>query len=101
MLDCGIWTYTRMNKMGLVDAVHNKMGTTKKAAEDAVDTLFETITNALARGEEVSVAGFGAFVAKKREARMGINPRTGQKIQIAATVTPKFRAGKALKAAVK
>jgi DNA-binding protein HU-beta len=90
-----------MNKMGLVDAVHMKIGGTKKTAEDAVDTVFDTITNALAKGEEVNVAGFGAFVAKKRAARMGVNPRTGEKIQIGATVTPKFRAGKALKAAVK
>ena len=90
-----------MHKMGLVDAVHAKLGGSKKSAEDAVDTLFEAITNALASGDEVSVSGFGSFVAKKRSARMGINPRTGQKIQIGATVTPKFRAGKTLKDAVK
>lgn len=87
--------------MGLVDAVQMKIGTTKKVAEDAVDTLFDTIMNTLAKGEEVSVSGFGAFVVKRRAARMGVNPRTGEKIQIGATVTPKFRAGKALKAAVK
>lgn len=87
--------------MGIVDAVHAKIGGTKKGAEDAVDTVFDTITQALARGEEVSISGFGSFFAKKRGARMGVNPRTGQKIQIAATVTPKFRAGKGLKAAVK
>ena len=90
-----------MNKMGLVDAVHAKIGGTKKGAEDAVDTVFDTIMRELGKGEEISVSGFGAFVAKKRAARMGVNPRTGQKIQIAATVTPKFRAGKGLKAAVK
>lgn len=90
-----------MNKMGLVDAVQAKIGTTKKAAEDAVDTVFDTIMNTLAKGEEVAVSGFGSFVVKKRAARMGVNPRTGEKLQIAATVTPKFRAGKGLKAAVK
>lgn len=90
-----------MNKMGLVDAVHAKLGGTKKSAEDAVDTVFDTIMRTLAKGEEVSISGFGAFVAKRRSARMGVNPRTGQKIQIAETVTPKFRAGKALKEAVK
>lgn len=90
-----------MNKMGLVDAVHATIGGTKKGVEDAVDTVFDTIMKEMAKGEEVSVSGFGAFVVKKRGARMGVNPRTGQKIQIAATVTPKFRAGKALKAAVK
>lgn len=90
-----------MNKMGIVDAVHEKFGGTKKSVEDMVDMVFDTITSTLAKGEEVNVAGFGAFIVKKRAARMGINPRTGQKIQIAATVTPKFRAGKGLKIAVK
>ena len=87
--------------MGLVDEVCAKIGVTKKGAEDAVDTVFDTIMKELGKGEEVSISGFGAFIAKKRAARMGVNPRTGQKIQIAATVTPKFRAGKGLKAAVK
>ncbi len=90
-----------MNKMGIVDAVHAKIGGTKKGAEDAVDTVFDTIMNTLGKGEEISIAGFGSFVAKRRAARMGVNPRTGEKIQIKETVTPKFRAGKALKAAVK
>ena len=87
--------------MGLVDAVHEKIGGTKKTSEDVVDTIFDTIMKTLASGDEVSVSGFGTFIVKKRGARMGVNPRTGQKIQVAETVTPKFRAGKALKAAVK
>jgi len=91
----------RMNKMGLVDAVHLKLNSTKKMAEDAVDTVFDTIMQTLSKGEEINVAGFGAFVTKQRSARMGVNPRTGAKIQVPATVTPKFRAGKALKEAVK
>ena len=90
-----------MNKMGLVNMVHEKIGGTKKTAEDAVDTVFETISSTLSKGDEVAISGFGVFVTKKRAARMGVNPRTGAKIQIAATVTPKFRAGKALKEAVK
>ncbi len=90
-----------MNKMGLVDEVHAKLGQTKKMAEDAVDMVFDTIVKALSKGEEVNISGFGAFVTKKRDARMGVNPRTGEKIQIKATVTPKFRAGKGLKDAVK
>ena len=90
-----------MNKMGIVDAVNAKIGGTKKTAEDAVDVVFETITGELSKGEEVAVSGFGTFVTKKRAARMGVNPRTGEKIHVAATVTPKFRAGKALKDAVK
>lgn len=87
--------------MGLVEVVSEKIGGTKKMSEDAVDTVFDTITATLAKGDEVSIAGFGVFVTKKRGARMGVNPRTGQKIQIAATTTAKFRAGKALKEAVK
>lgn len=87
--------------MALVDAVCEKLGVTKKGAEDAVDTVFDTITASLAKGEEVAISGFGSFLTKKRAARMGVNPRTGEKIQIGATTTPKFRAGKALKEAVK
>ena len=90
-----------MNKMGIVDAVCAKLGGTKKSAEDAVDIVFDTITKGLSQGEEIAISGFGSFFVKKRSARMGVNPRTGQKIQIAATQTPKFRAGKGLKAAVK
>lgn len=87
--------------MGLVEEVNMKLGTTKKMAEDAVVAVFESIMKSLSKGEEVNIAGFGAFIAKKRDARMGVNPQTGEKIQIKATVTPKFRAGKALKEAVK
>lgn len=90
-----------MNKMGLVDAVNAKIGGTKKSAEDAVDAVFDGITQSLGKGEEVAVSGFGTFLVKRRAARMGVNPRSGEKIQIGATVTPKFRAGKALKMAVK
>ena len=90
-----------MNKMGIVDMVHAKLGRSKKEAEDLVDSVFDMIMNTLAKGEEVNISGFGAFVVKERPARMGVNPRTGEKIQIGATVTPKFRAGKTLKIAVK
>lgn len=90
-----------MNKMALVEAVNEKIGGTKKVAEDAVDTVFDTITVSLSKGEEISISGFGSFVVKHRAARMGVNPRSGEKIQIGATKTPKFKAGKALKDAVK
>ena len=90
-----------MNKSGLAEAVNTKLGGTKKMADDAVETVFDTIMQALSKGDEVSIAGFGTFVTKKRSARMGINPRTGEKLQIKETTTPKFRAGKALKEAVK
>lgn len=88
--------------MDLVDAVQRKLGTaTKKDVEEGVDAVFNSIMEAMGRGEEVSVSGFGTFIVKRRGARMGINPRTKEKIQIAETVTPKFRAGKALKETVK
>ena len=74
---------------------------TKKQAQIAVETVFNSITKTLGRGEEVAIAGFGIFKAVKAAARMGVNPKTGEKIQIKASVKPKFRASKALKEAVK
>lgn len=73
----------------------------KKQATEAVEAVFDTITKTLSKGEEVAITGFGAFRVAKRAARMGVNPKTGEKIQIAASIKPKFRAGKALKEAVK
>lgn len=90
-----------MNKGDLADAVLSKIGGTKKAAEDAVETVFDTIAGSLKTGGEVSIAGFGTFVAKKRAAREARNPRTGEKVHVPATTVPKFRAGKGLKDAVK
>jgi len=91
-----------MKKDGLVEAVMKaaELGT-KKQAETAVDTVFGTIAGALGRGEEVGIAGFGIFKVVQRKARMGVNPKTGEKIQIAASKKPKFQAGKALKDTVK
>ncbi len=91
-----------MNKDALAEAVQTKAGLeTKKAALDAVEAVFDTITESLSKREEVAVAGFGAFKVADRAARMGVNPKTGEKIQIKATTVPKFKAGKALKEAVK
>ena len=91
-----------MNKVELTEAVMKTAGIeVKKQAVSAVDAVFDTITQTLGRGEEVAIAGFGTFRTTKRAARAGINPRTGEKIQIAASVRPKFKAGKALKEAVK
>ena len=91
-----------MNKVGLVDAVMKTVNfETKKQATEAVDAVFDTIVKSMGRGEEVAIAGFGTFRVSKRAARMGVNPRTGEKIQIAASTKPKFRAGKLLKEAVK
>ncbi len=91
-----------MTKDGLVETLLSKFELdSKKQAKEIVDTIFETITNTLARGEEVAISGFGTFKVARRAAREGINPRTGEKIQIPASIKPKFRASKALKEAVK
>lgn len=91
-----------MNKIELVEAVMQASGIeVKKQATAAVEAVFDTITKTLSRGEEVAITGFGSFRVVKRAARMGINPKTGEKIQIAASIKPKFRAGKAFKEAVK
>lgn len=74
---------------------------TKKQAQQAVEAVLDTIVKTLSRGEEVALPGFGTFRVAKRAARMGVNPKTGERIQIAASVKPKFRAGKLLKEAVK
>lgn len=91
-----------MKKDGLVEAVMNAAGIeTKKQAQMAVDALFDTIVKTMSKGEEVAITGFGVFRVVKRAARMGINPKTMEKIQIAASTKPKFKAGKLLKEAVK
>jgi DNA-binding protein HU-beta len=91
-----------MTKAGLVEAVMKAAELeTKAAAERAVDAVFDTIIKTMSRGEEVAIAGFGTFRVAKRAARQGRNPKTGETIQIPASVKPKFRAGKALKEAVK
>lgn len=90
-----------MNKQAIVEAVHAKIGGTKVQAEQAVDTMVESIINTLKRGEEVSIAGVGIFSVKHRAARDARNPRTGETIKVAAMKVPKFRAAKALKEAVK
>lgn len=94
-----------MNKSELVDALANATGMTKSDAGRAIDALFSTdkgvIAKALRKGNRVQITGFGTFETKKRKARTGRNPRTGQTIRIAATTTPGFRAGKGLKDAVR
>jgi DNA-binding protein HU-beta len=90
-----------MNKVGLIEAVHAKIGGTKVQAEQAVETIIETIVSTLTKNGEVSVAGLGIFSTKTRAARQARNPRTGETIQVSAMRVPKFRAAKALKDAVK
>ena len=81
-----------MNKDKLVDSIAAKLGSTKAEAERAVNIALDEITGALSRGEEVALTGFGTFQVSSRQARAGVNPRTGEKIQIAAIKVPKFRA---------
>jgi DNA-binding protein HU-beta len=89
-----------MNKGDLIDAVAEETGLSKADATRAVDSVINSITKALKAGTQVSLVGFGTFVVKKRAARQGRNPRTGETIQIAASSVPGFKAGKALKDAV-
>ena len=89
-----------MTKDTLIDAVTSSC-CSKKEASDAVNAVLDTITKELSIGGEVVLTGFGKFSVSKRAARMGVNPRTGEKLKIAATTVPKFKAGKALKDAVK
>lgn len=89
-----------MTKTELVVAVAEKAGITKKDADIAVATVFDCITDSLAKGEKIQLVGFGTFEVRERAAREGVNPRTGDKIQINATKVPAFKAGKALKDAV-
>ena len=91
-----------MTKDGLVEAVMSAAGMdTKAAAQRAVEAVFDAITKTMARGEDVTITGFGTFRVAKSAARQGRNPKTGETIQIKASIKPKFRAGKALKEAVK
>ena len=89
-----------MTKVELIAAVANDANLTKKDAEAAVNSTLNAITNALKEGDKVTLVGFGSFDVAKRAARMGVNPRTRQKIKIKASKAPRFKAGKALKDAV-
>ena len=89
-----------MNKNDLVNAVAANSGLTKADAAKAVDSVFDAIAGALKGGDEVRLVGFGTFAVAERAASEGRNPRTGEKIAIAASKQPKFKAGKGLKDAV-
>ena len=90
-----------MNKTELVAAVAAKAEISKKAADAAVAAVFAEIEGALAKGEKVQLIGFGTFEVRERAAKEGRNPQTGEKIAIAASKVPAFKAGAALKDAVK
>lgn len=89
-----------MNKSELISAIAEKSELSKKDSEKALNAFVEVITDALKKEEKVQLIGFGTFDLTKRAAREGRNPSTGAAIQIPASVTPKFTAGKALKEAV-
>jgi DNA-binding protein HU-beta len=89
-----------MNKTELVDAVAETSEVTKAEAARAVDAVISAITKALAKGDAVTLVGFGTFQVRKRAARTGRNPKTGETIKINASKNPAFKAGKALKDAV-
>ena len=90
-----------MKKDELIDMMATKADISKKAAGDALDAMIDGITSTLSKGGEVALTGFGSFKVSKRAARMGVNPKTGAKLQIPAMTVPKFKAGKGLKDAVR
>ncbi|MDO4518029.1 MAG: HU family DNA-binding protein [Bacillota bacterium] len=90
-----------MNKTELIAAVAENAGLSKKDAEVAVKATFDSITDAMTKGEKVQLIGFGTFEVRERAARKARNPQTGEEIEIAASKAPAFKAGKALKDAVK
>lgn len=90
-----------VNKSELIDAIAAAAGISKAAAGRALDATTATVTSSLKKGEMVTLIGFGTFYTAQRAARSGRNPSTGATIKIAAANSPKFRAGKALKDAIK
>lgn len=91
----------RINKAILVNKIAEETGVTKKEIREVLETTVSTIRDALAEGGKVQLIGFGTFEVRKRAARKGRNPQTGQEITIPATVVPAFKPGKELKNAVK
>jgi DNA-binding protein HU-beta len=89
-----------MNKGQLKDAIAEAAGLSGADAERALDAVIDSITKTVARGDKVTIAGFGTFEPRQRSARTGRNPQTGAEIQIAATTVPGFKAGAAFKQAV-
>ena len=86
-----------MNKTELVAAVAAKAGLTKDQAAKAVNAVFGTMTDSLAKGDKIQLVGFGTFAVKYRKEKQSKNPQTGAKITVPATYRPAFAAGKALK----
>lgn len=89
-----------MKKSDLIAAIAEKSGLTKKDAEKALAATIDTIVEAVAAGDKIQLVGFGTFEQRQRNARTGIDPRTGNSIEIAASKVPAFKAGQAFKTAV-
>jgi len=91
-----------MNKAGLIEALAERLGIGRQEAEKSVNSLVDIITETISRGEEVTITGFGTFSVHQRKGRVGVNPRNpSEKIDIPSVRTPKFKAGKSLKEAVR
>jgi len=90
-----------MTKDEMIAAIAKEAGINKRQAGDALNSFFSNVKTSLKKGKKVSFVGFGSFQVAKRKARTGHNPQTGEKIKIAATRVPQFKAGKGLKDAVK
>jgi DNA-binding protein HU-beta len=90
-----------VTKSEFVDQIASRSGLSKSDATKAVDTVIEVIEETLSRGGEINFTGFGKFSVADRGARQGVNPQTGERIEIAASRVPRFSAGSALKKAVK
>jgi integration host factor subunit beta len=89
-----------MTKVDLIELVAKRAGLPKKPAEIIVNTIFQSVTEALDKGEKVELRGFGSFRMKIREARTARNPKTGERVQVGQKKVPHFRAGKELREAV-
>ena len=91
-----------MNKAELIDAIAERLGADKRAANNAVEAVLDTITDTLKRRDQINFTGFGKFATSERKARMGVNPRNpGEKVHIPAATVPKFTAGSSLKQSVR
>lgn len=86
-----------MNKATLIAQIAEKSGLERKQAEKALDAFLDTVTSALKAGDKVQLVGFGSFEVKERAAHTGRNPATGETIEISASKSPVFKAGKTLK----
>ena len=89
-----------MTKTELISAVAEKTGVSKKDTEKTVNAVLDTISETLAKGDKIAFVGFGTFETRKRAAKTGKNPRTGETLSIPASTIPAFKAGKTLKEAV-